>query len=152
MPTTEQGLSRSWTFPPDFPWEAGEGNRTLVIGLEDRCSTIELHPRKNHPGCTGQFFRRRFRGCFSPRLIRLEGKSAPNGQSRIRTCVGLSPPDLQSGAIGRSAICPSLFKCPAGAPPGKKRVWVLPITTAVRSTLVGSRLAHLVRGHLPAGS
>src|SRR5205823_875168 len=25
--------------------QAGEGNRTLVIGLEDRCSTIELHPR-----------------------------------------------------------------------------------------------------------
>jgi CII-binding regulator of phage lambda lysogenization HflD len=26
---------------------AGEGNRTLVVGLENRCSTIELHPRLN---------------------------------------------------------------------------------------------------------
>jgi hypothetical protein len=34
------------------------------------------------------------------------------GQSRIRTCVVLSTPDLQSGAIDRSAICPL---CPGGA-------------------------------------
>src|SRR5437588_12949896 len=26
---------------------AGEGNRTLVVCLEGRCSTIELHPRQN---------------------------------------------------------------------------------------------------------
>src|SRR5262245_25276857 len=28
---------------------AGEGNRTLVLGLEDRCSTIELHPHYFYP-------------------------------------------------------------------------------------------------------
>ena len=27
--------------------EAGEGNRTLVVGLGSRCSTIELHPRSD---------------------------------------------------------------------------------------------------------
>src|SRR5581483_1625786 len=32
------------------PRRAGEGNRTLVIGLEDRCSTIELHPRGKKEG------------------------------------------------------------------------------------------------------
>lgn len=31
------------------------------------------------------------------------------GQSRIRTCVEETSPDLQSGAIGRSAICPLPF-------------------------------------------
>ena len=29
-----------------FLTRAGEGNRTLVVGLGSRCSTIELHPRE----------------------------------------------------------------------------------------------------------
>src|SRR5437868_6917259 len=54
------------------------------------------------------------------------------GQRRIRTCVGRSPPDLQSGAIGRSASCPS--RHPA----------VIPATASVKDLLgiksvIGSR-------------
>ena len=41
--------------------------------------------------------------------------SNPNGQSRIRTCVGRRPPDLQSGAIGHSAICPLALRLPERA-------------------------------------
>ena len=92
------------------PHKAGGGNRTLVIGLEDRCSTIELHPRP--PTFQAPCSRRREHrflgvlgwGCW----LRI-------GQSRIRTCVGLSPPDLQSGAIGRSAICPNQIVNPVPA-------------------------------------
>ena len=32
--------------PKNYPKKAGEGNRTLVVGLGSRCSTIELHPRE----------------------------------------------------------------------------------------------------------
>lgn len=36
-----------------------------------------------------------------------------SGQRGIRTPVGLSPSDLQSDAIGRSAICPSMIISPS---------------------------------------
>jgi hypothetical protein len=35
-------------FAPSRGLRAGDGNRTRVIGLEDRGSTIKLHPRKMH--------------------------------------------------------------------------------------------------------
>ncbi len=44
-------FTRIWTAPK----KAGEGNRTLVVGLGSRCSTIELHPRRIAP-----FYRSRF--------------------------------------------------------------------------------------------
>lgn len=97
--------------PPLLPCPiiAGEGNRTLVIGLEDRCSTIELHPR--HGEKKGKSNPRDRRAAFLAfdlfhHTATEGGQTAVIGQSRIRTCVELSSPDLQSGAIGRSAICP----------------------------------------------
>ncbi len=36
-------MKRRWAFQKR---RAGEGNRTLVVGLGSRCSTIELHPRR----------------------------------------------------------------------------------------------------------
>lgn len=32
----------------NYQYGAGEGNRTLVISLENFCSTIELHPHRDH--------------------------------------------------------------------------------------------------------
>src|SRR5438132_4043033 len=86
---------------------AGDGNRTHVASLEGWGSTIELHPRT--------FFdfsrlsveqRKRVR---SLEYRNTENQKWNNGQRGIRTPVGLSPSDLQSDAIGRSAICPSML-------------------------------------------
>src|SRR5216683_7677052 len=38
--------------------------------------------------------------------LRTTDNGLASGQGRIRTCVGRSPSDLQSDAIGRSATCP----------------------------------------------
>jgi hypothetical protein len=84
-------VSRKPVGGPDTYCKAGEGNRTLVACLEGRCSTIELHPQRS----TGY-----------PHRPAPKWPGLPSGQGGIRTPVERSSPDLQSGAIGRSATCP----------------------------------------------
>ena len=67
--------------------ERAMGFEPTTSCLEGRSSTVELHPHRNRPACHS-----------SP--------SSPSGQGGIRTPVGRKPPDLQSGAIDRSATCP----------------------------------------------
>jgi hypothetical protein len=62
---------------------AGEGNRTLVLGLENRCSAIELHPQKKRQ-CTGHAARSM---PFDFTLSAVGENGIRSGQGGIRTPV-----------------------------------------------------------------
>lgn len=101
-----------------FQRKAGEGNRTLVTCLEGRSSTIELHPHpaslrvpQSHrikvqaPGIAVHRFRVSLeKDCDFATLDSVTVSYWAGRDSNPRRD---NPPDLQSGAIGRSATCPS---------------------------------------------